>query len=53
MPSPTTGAGMAGPTYGQLVNYGQFATCIDVTGQNPDSSYLILYSCKQNPNPTQ
>jgi hypothetical protein len=53
VPSPTTGAGMAGATYGQEVNYGQFGNCLDVTGQNPDSTFLILYTCKQDPNPTQ
>jgi hypothetical protein len=53
IPSPTTGAGMAGATYGQEVDFGQFGTCLDVTGQNPDSTYLIMYTCKQDPNPAQ
>ena len=51
IPSPTAGAGMAGASNSQLVNYKQFATCLDVTDQNPASTYLILYTCKQNPNP--
>ncbi|MGH3495669.1 MAG: hypothetical protein ACRDQ1_20905, partial [Sciscionella sp.] len=53
VPSPSAGAGMAGPAYGQLVNFALFANCLDVTGQNPASSFLILYTCKQNPNPTK
>jgi hypothetical protein len=53
VPSPTAGAGMAGPTNRQLVNYKQFAMCLDVTGQDPNSSFLILYTCKQNPDPTR
>ena len=51
VPALTAGAGMAGPTNHQVVNYRYFATCIDVTGQDPTSPYLILYTCKQNPNP--
>jgi hypothetical protein len=50
VPAPTTGAGMAGAGNLQLVNYKQFATCLDVTGQNVAATYLILYTCKQNPN---
>jgi hypothetical protein len=53
VPSATTGAGMAGAGNEQLVNYQRFATCLDVTGQNPTASFLILYSCKQNPDATQ
>ncbi len=51
VPAPTAGAGMAGAGNNQLVNYRQFATCLDVTGQDPNAAYLILYTCKQNPNP--
>jgi Ricin-type beta-trefoil lectin domain len=51
VPGLTAGAGMAGPTNNQIVNYRYFATCIDITGQDPTSSYEILYTCKQNPNP--
>jgi hypothetical protein len=53
VPSPTAGAGMAGASNSQLVNYKQFATCLDVTGQDPNSSFLIMYTCKQNPDPTK
>jgi hypothetical protein len=56
VPSPTTGAGMANnPVSGggsQIVNFQQFATCIDVTGQDPTSTFLILYTCKQSPTGT-
>jgi Tfp pilus assembly protein PilX len=51
VPSTTAGAGMAGTGNNQLVNYRQFANCLDVTGQDPNTPYLILYTCKQNPNP--
>lgn len=51
VPSPTAGAGMAGAGNKQLVNYKQFAMCLDVTGQDVSAAYEILYSCKQNPNP--
>ncbi|MCU1656830.1 MAG: hypothetical protein JWO57_1486 [Pseudonocardiales bacterium] len=52
VPSPSTGAGMAGATNKQLVNFYLFANCLDVTGQNPASTFLILYTCKQNPSPS-
>jgi hypothetical protein len=53
VPSPTAGAGMAGAGNNQLVNYKQFATCLDVTGADPNAAYLIIYTCKQNPQPSQ
>lgn len=53
VPMPTAGAGMAGANNSQLVNYKQFATCLDVTGQDPNAAYLILYTCKQNPSPSK
>ena len=52
VPSITTGAGMAGAGNNQIVNYQKFATCIDVTSKDVTSTFLILYTCKQNPNPT-
>jgi hypothetical protein len=52
VPAPTAGAGMAGATNKQEVNFFLFANCLDVTGQNVSASYLILYTCKQNPNPS-
>ncbi len=53
VPSPTTGAGMAGAGNQQLVNYQHFATCLDVKGQNVNTPFLQLYTCKQNPDPTK
>lgn len=52
VPDPRAGAGMAGAQYKQLVNFLKFGNCLDVTGQNTGAAYLILYTCKQNPNPT-
>jgi hypothetical protein len=52
VPSPSTGAGMAGSKYYQLVNYRLFGNCLDVTSQDPTSPFLILYTCKQNPTPS-
>lgn len=53
VPSPDVGAGMAGAANEQLVNYQQFGRCLDVTGQDPTSTFLIAYTCKQNPDPSQ
>jgi hypothetical protein len=44
------GAGMAGDTTAQLVNYAQFSRCLDVTNQDPNMSYMIAWFCKQSPN---
>lgn len=57
-PTPTVGAGQAGATNGQLVNFLLFGRCLDVTNQSVDTgdnggSFLILYPCKQNPDPTK
>lgn len=41
------GAGKAGNTTSQLVNFGATSRCLDVTNQNVSSSFLILYTCKQ------
>jgi len=51
------GAGQAssslGQAIGQLVNYSQFGRCLDDTNQNPDSTYMIAWPCKQNPDPSK
>jgi hypothetical protein len=51
------GAGQAsspvGQAIGQLVNYSQFGRCLDDTNQNPDSTFMIAWPCKQNPDPTK
>jgi hypothetical protein len=51
-PDPQVGAGSAGPNTQQLVNYSEFGRCLDVTDQNPSSTWLIDYPCKQAPDPT-
>lgn len=43
------GAGMAGVTTGQLVNFKQFSRCLDVTNLTPTFSYMIAWYCKQAP----
>lgn len=43
------GAGMAGDSTNQLVNYKQFSRCLDVTSKNTNSSYMIAWFCKQDP----
>jgi hypothetical protein len=49
----SVGAGAAGPTSGQVVNFSQFGRCIDVTEFNPNKGYLIVWPCKQAPDPTK
>ena len=49
-PEAAVGAGAAGASSGQIVNFNQFGRCIDVTEQNPDKGYLIDWPCKQAPN---
>lgn len=43
------GAGMAGDTTAQIVNYEQFSRCLDVTSQVVTSNYMIAWFCKQSP----
>lgn len=43
------GAGMAGESTYQLVNFAQFSRCLDVTNQNAAYSYMIAWFCKQDP----
>ncbi len=53
VPSPDVGAGMAGATNDQVVNFQQFGRCLDVTNTDVNSAFLIAYTCKQNPDPTK
>lgn len=46
----SVGAGAAGGTVGQMVNFSQFGRCLDVTEQNVNYAYLIIWPCKQAPN---
>lgn len=58
--SQTVGAGDAAPAAGnffgptnQLVNFQQFGRCLDVNGQSVSNNDLIVYPCKQFPDPNQ
>ena len=47
----SVGAGAAGAAIGNLVNFQEFGRCLDVTNQNVNTGYQIVWPCKQNPNP--
>ena len=51
-PDPRVGAGAAGISTRQVVNYLEFGRCFDVTNENTSSSFMIVYPCKQDPSPT-
>ncbi|MEO7015157.1 MAG: hypothetical protein ABI067_01280 [Leifsonia sp.] len=51
-PSSAVGAGAAGFSTHQLVNYQEFGRCADVTNEDIASSYMISYPCKQDPTGT-
>jgi len=48
-PDATVGAGAAGSVTSQIVNYGEYGRCLDVTEWNLNTTYLINYPCKQDP----
>ena len=50
-PDATTGAGAAGPATKQLVNFDQFGRCLDVTLSALEYAHLIIWPCKQSPDP--
>lgn len=50
-PEAKVGAGAAGESIGNLVNYKFFGRCLDITNQNVDVAWLIGYPCKQRPDP--
>jgi Ricin-type beta-trefoil lectin domain len=50
-PEAAVGAGAAGPANNQLVNFNEFGRCLDVTGQQVSSTFLIAWPCKQAPDP--
>ena len=54
-PEAATGAGAAGASSGQLVNFSQFGRCLDVTEfwNWITYGYLISWPCKQAPSVTQ
>ena len=49
-PDPSAGTGAAGDVTKQLVNYDEFGRCLDVTGNNVGSAFLVVFPCKQAPN---
>jgi hypothetical protein len=49
VPEATVGAGAAGASTTQLVNFRQFGRCLDVTSGHLESLYLIAWTCKQAP----
>jgi Ricin-type beta-trefoil lectin domain len=51
-PEASVGAGAAGSGSGQLVNFSQFGRCMDVTEQSVSSNFLIVWPCKQAPDPS-
>jgi hypothetical protein len=62
VPSPDAGAGGAGATNNQVVNFQQFGRCLDVTNQSVSgdgtstfggNNFVIAYTCKQDPDPTK
>jgi type II secretory pathway pseudopilin PulG len=48
LPDLTTGAGAAGDATSQLVNFGQFGRCLDLTNANVSQTFMIAYPCKQD-----
>jgi Ricin-type beta-trefoil lectin domain len=50
---PSAGAGAAGETTSQVVNFSQFGRCMDVTEFNVTFGYLIVWPCKQAPDASQ
>jgi hypothetical protein len=52
-PDAQVGAGAASAASGQLVNFRQFARCIDVTEANLNFAYMIVWPCKQAPDPSR
>jgi hypothetical protein len=48
-PESRTGPGGAGESQYQLVNFGQFSRCFDVTDLNYNSYFVQLHPCKQSP----
>lgn len=50
-PEPFVGAGAAGASSQQVVNLSQFGRCMDVTDFDVDKGFLIVWPCKQAPDP--
>jgi hypothetical protein len=51
-PSPQVGAAAAGlPVTHQLVNDAKYGRCLDVTLEDPDQTWEVVFPCKQDPQP--
>lgn len=48
-PDPAVGAGAAGPSTYQIVNFLEFGRCFDVTWATVTHPHMIIYPCKQDP----
>ncbi|MDQ0427068.1 hypothetical protein [Cellulomonas iranensis] len=48
-PDPAVGAGAAGPSTNQIVNFLEFGRCFDVTRLDVNFEHMIIYPCKQDP----
>jgi hypothetical protein len=51
LPDPMIGSGAAGASSGQLVSFGQFSRCLEVTDDAVTATYLIASPCQQSPDP--
>ncbi|GIJ53363.1 ricin-type beta-trefoil lectin domain protein [Virgisporangium aurantiacum] len=49
----TVGAGAAGSITNQIVNFSQFGRCMDITEVNVNKGFLIVWPCKQAPDPNK
>ncbi len=47
IPHPEAGAGRAGESAAQLVNFKEFGRCLDMTNHDKDANWIILWTCKQ------
>ncbi|NYI41359.1 hypothetical protein [Demequina lutea] len=52
-PDPRIGAGAAGKATNEIVSYQEFGRCADVTDVVINIEQMIVFQCKQDPNPNQ
>ena len=48
-PDAAVGTGRAGPGTEQLVNFQQFGRCLDVSADDVNAGFLVIWPCKQKP----
>jgi hypothetical protein len=48
-PDAAVGTGRAGTATDQLVNFQQFGRCMDVSGDDVNAGFLVIWPCKQKP----